>query len=257
MKLAELQRFFYESVRSDTPPRDIERAFVGTQKLSAVRRMSIYHSAYWSRQLRTLRETFPSMSRALGDERFQRFARSYLVQRPSEKPAIEFVGERFPAFVEERRAELPSLAPALARLEWARTEALLAPDPRTRVRREELAGLELWRFRAVLASHVRILRLPKQALAFAANEDDDANPDISRDDLVGTVVSRRSHKVWHGPVDEPEGRAIELLASGRTFAEVCEAFGDRVSLGDIASTIGAWIDKGWLERLEEGGAGDA
>ena len=94
MNLAELERFFYDSVRADRPPRDIGHVFVGSTRLGAVRRMSIYHSAYWGRQIRTLSETFPHVSRALGDERFRRIAHAYLVECPSEKPAIEFVGER-------------------------------------------------------------------------------------------------------------------------------------------------------------------
>jgi hypothetical protein len=250
MNLTELEKFFYDSVRADTPPRGIGHVFVGSAALGAVRRMSIYHSAYWARQIRTLSETFPHVSRAVGEERFRQLARAYLAQCPSEKPAIEFVGERFPTFLSERR-ELPAVVPAVARLEWARTEALLARDPETLVRREDLAGTELGRFRAVLAAHVRVLRLPRSALRYAKHEAE-ANVELIHDGTVCTVVYRRSHKVWHAPFDDPEGRAIELAAKQRTFAEVCEAFGEGVSVGEIAERIGAWIDKGWIERVEEG-----
>jgi hypothetical protein len=250
MNLAELEKFFYDSVRAGTPPRAIDQVFVGSARLGVVRRMSIYHSAYWARQIRTLSETFPHASRVLGEERFQQLARNYLAQCPSEKPAIEFVGERFPAFLSQA-PELPAVVPAVARLEWARTEALLAPDPATLVRREDLAGIELWRFRAVFAAHVRVLRLPRSALRYAKHEAK-ANVHLARDEAVCTVVYRRSHKVWHAPFDDPEGRALELVAQHRSFAEVCEAFGESVSVGEIAMRIGAWIDKGWIERLEEG-----
>ena len=250
MNLAELEGFFYDSVRADAPPRGIGRVFVGSAQLGAVRRMSIYHSAYWARQIRTLSETFPHVSRALGDTRFQEVARAYLVQCPSEKPAIEFVGERFPTFLSQT-PELPAVVPAVARLEWARTEALLAPDPETLVRRQDLAGIELWRFRAVFAAHVRVLRLPRSALRYAKHEAE-ANVDLAHDETACTVVYRGSHKVWHAPFDDPEGSAIELAAKRRTFAEVCEAFEEGVSVREIAMRVGAWIDKGWIERLEEG-----
>jgi hypothetical protein len=250
MNLVELEKFFYDSVRADAPPRAIDEIFVGSAELGAVRRMSIYHSAYWTRQIRTLSETFPHTSRALGDERFRRIAGTYLAQCPSEKPAIEFVGERFPAFLREMR-EIPAVVPEVARLEWSRTEALLAPDPETLVRREDLAGIELWRFRAVLAAHVRVLRLPRGALRYAKHEAD-ANVDLTHDETVCTVVYRRSHKVWHTPFEEPEGRAIELAAKHGAFAEVCAAFGEGSSVAEIAGRIGTWIDKGWIERLEEG-----
>jgi hypothetical protein len=250
MNLAELEKFFYDGVRADAPPRAIDEIFVGSAPLGAVRRMSIYHSAYWARQIRTLSETFPHVSRALGDTRFREVARAYLVRCPSEKPAIEFVGERFPTFLRDMR-ELPAVVPAVARLEWARTEALLAPDPETLVQREHLARIELFRFRAVLAAHVRVLRLPRSALRYAKHEAE-ANVDLTHDETVCTVVYRRSHKVWHTPFEDPEGLAIELVAKRGTFAEVCEAFGEGVSAGEIAGRIGAWIDKGFIERLEEG-----
>jgi hypothetical protein len=250
MNLTELEKFFYDSVRADTPPRAIDQVLVGSARLGAVRRMSIYHSAYWARQIRTLSETFPHVSRALGEERFQQLARAYLAQCPSEKPAIEFVGERFPTFLSQT-PELPAVVPAVARLEWAHTEALLAPDPEALVRREDLAGIELWRFRAVFAAHVRVLRLPRSALQYAKHEAE-ANVDLARDEAVCTVVYRRSHKVWHAHFDDPEGRAIELAAKGGRFAKVCEVFAQGVSVGEIAGRIGAWIDKGWIERLEEG-----
>lgn len=251
MTLAELEQFFYDTVRADAPPHGIARIFVGTPQLGAARRMGVYHSAYWARQIKVLQETFPHVSRALGDEDFRRLARAYLVEHPSEKAAIELVGERFAGFVESRRAQLPAIVPALARLEWARTEALLAPDPANQVRREHLAGLEFWRLRAVFAGHVRVLRLPRSALRYARNEGD-ANGDIMQDVTVCTVVYRHAHKVRHVPFPDPEGSALELAAERRPFAEVCEAFGADVSVTAIAGTIGAWIDRGWIERFEEG-----
>jgi hypothetical protein len=251
MTLAELEQFFYDTVRADAPPRDIARVFVEGVELGAARRMGIYHSAYWARQLRVLQETFPHVSRALGDEAFRQLARAYLVDHPSEKAAIELVGERFAGFVESRRAQLPAIVPALARLEWARTEALLAPDPSNQVRREHLAELEFWRLRAVFAGHVRVLRLPRSALLYAKHEGD-ASVALTHDETVCTVVYRRAFKVRHEPFSEPEGSAIELAARRRPFAEVCEAFGAGVPVAAIAATMGAWIDRGWFERLEEG-----
>lgn len=249
MNLAELERFFYRTVRAGAPPAGVDRVFTGTAGLGAVRRMGIYHSAYWARQLRTLVETFPHVARALGDDRFRRIAREYLAAHPSEKPAIELVGERFPGYVEGRRRDLPSLVPDLARFEWARTEALLAPDPPSVVRREELGELEFWRVRAVFAAHVRVLRVANDALAFAAHEDASVR-DSSRIEASCTVVYRRAHKVTQVRLEDPEGVAVEVAAKGRAFAEVCEAFG-AVPVADIARKIGAWLDRAWLERLEE------
>jgi hypothetical protein len=81
--------------------------------------------------------------------------------------------------------------------------------------------------------------------------EEETSVDPSSDEGVCTVVFRRSHKVKHVALDDPEGHAIELAEKGRPFAEVCESFGN-VSVGEIAGRIGSWIDRGWIERLEEG-----
>jgi hypothetical protein len=249
VKLGELERLFYASVRSDAPPPELDRAFLSTPALSAVRRMSIYRSAYWARQERTLAEIFPQTRRALGDEPFRRLSRDFLTRFPSEYAAIERIGERFAIFAAERRAELPRILPDLARLEWARVDVLLAPD-RPTVVRASLTGREFARCRATFGPHVWVLRLPRAALRYWTGEGElDAGDLESR---VCTVVYRRSNKVYHGPFEDPEGAAIELAARGAVFAEVCAALVDDQSTERIASIIAGWIDRGWFERLEGG-----
>jgi hypothetical protein len=250
VKLAELEELFYASVRSDAPPPELDRAFLSTPALSAVRRMNIYRSAYWARQERTLAEIFPQTRRALGDEPFRRFSRDFLTRFPSEYAAIERIGERFATFAAERRAELPRILPDLARLEWARVDVLLAPDRPTLVGRESLTGHDFARCRATLGPHVWVLRLPRAVLRYWTGE---GEPDA--DDLesrVCTVVYRRAHKVYHGPFEDPQGTAIELAARGAVFAEVCAVLADEQSTERIASIIAGWIDRGWFERLEGG-----
>lgn len=254
MRLAELQAFFYRSVRESSPPRGIEDVFAGRSGFGAVRRMGIYHSAYWARQQRTLGETFPSVAKLLGSDRFERLARDYLVQCPGRKAAIEYVGERFAGFLAERRGELPSLAPSLAELEWARTESLLAPDPKRVVCRDSLRGRNLSAARALFAAHVRILRSSRGALAYMAG---DASGVPSPETTVCVVVWRREHAVRHSGFDDPEGVAIERAAAGVGFGEVCEAFGESAPIEMVATKIGAWVDRRWIEAFEEEALSDA
>lgn len=249
MRLAELQAFFYQSVRQSSPPRGIESVFAGSRKLGAVRRMSIYHSAYWARQQRTLGETFPCVAKLVGLDHFQRLARDYLIQHPGRNAAIEYVGERFARFLLERPDELPPVTASLAELEWARTASLLAPDPKCVVRRESLGGRDLSAARARFAAHVRILRVSQSALAHLAGE---VSGEPLAEDDVCVVVWRREHAVRHRAFDDPEGTAIDQAASGARFDEVCGAFGDGAPIEEVASKIGAWVDRGWIEAFEEG-----
>lgn len=256
MKLSEIESFFYRSVRASSPPRDIEDVFVGTPRLGAIRRMSIYHSAYWARQRRTLAETFPHVMKILGEGRFVQLGTEYLARFPGQNAAIEYVGERFATFVEERRAELPGLVPWLARLEWARTESLLAPDAERVLQRADLGGRDLALARVRLAPHVRVLRLPPSTLSYVAGAALEGTGDGAiPGGRVCTVVWRHVHAVRHRAFDDPEGLAIESAASGCSLTEVCEAFGDGAVIDEIARKMGAWVDRGWLEPFE--GCSDA
>jgi hypothetical protein len=250
MKLAEIESFFYGSVCASSPPRAIEDVFVGTPQFGAIRRMSIYHSAYWARKRRTLAETFPHVVKILGEDRFVRLATEYLAEFPGRNAAIEYLGERFPTFL-ERRADLPGLVSWLAKLEWARTESLLAPDAVRVLQRSDLGGLDVAMARARLVPHVRVLRLPPSTLSYVAGAAMEGAADgATAERRVCTVVWRHLHAVRQRAFDDPEGLAIESAASGASLAEVCEAFGDGAPIDEVAGKIGAWVDRGWLEPFD-------
>jgi hypothetical protein len=250
VNLARLEALFWGAVRSKTPPAELCEAFVGDERLDAVRRMAIYRSAYWTRQQRTLSEIFSRLRDALGPEAFDRLAIEYLDAFPSESPAIEWVGRHFPTFLEHPERDLAGPISDLSRLEWARLESLLARDEKRSVSAADLASCDVPNCCASLRPDVRLLRLSPPALElWEKPAPDKARRDHEDVPRVGCVVWRRHHAVRHVVVEEPEFSALELLARSEPLSVVCDAFPEPGAVPTATRAIGAWLGRGWLCNL--------
>ena len=250
MNLAQLEALFWRAARADKPPKEIDTEFVGDDRASAVRRMNVYHKAYWHRQVLALRELFPRLTSYLGEPLFHRISTSYLEAMPSERPALEWIGSRFAEYL-ATHAELPHCAAELARLEWARSEVLMAPDPASTVQIDDLRGLDFARARARLGPAVRVLSVPRYAVhTLEASAPADALHQDHDHSAVGCVVWRQRERVHHRTLSETEHAALTLLQAGHDFASVCGAFDGPDAATEAARAIGSWIRCEWLSTLE-------
>src|SRR5205823_1809487 len=102
MKLAETQRLFWELLQGTEGPLD---AFVGSSALPAEERVAIYARMFLHRQVDALREMFPKVVAALGDEGFFEVAARYVHDHPSEHPDLGQLGRTFAAFHEQVDAD--------------------------------------------------------------------------------------------------------------------------------------------------------
>ena len=131
MNLAETQELFWELLQGRERPLGV---FVGSADLPAEERVAIYARMFLHRQVDALREMFPKVVAALGDEAFFEVAARYVRQNPSEHPDLGQLGRKLAAFLD--RPDLRDLA----RLEWARGEVFEAP-PAESLTRDEFASL--------------------------------------------------------------------------------------------------------------------
>src|SRR5688500_6212995 len=112
MILAQLEAWFFQAMQEQRPPADLEKVVSARSGLSSRRRLGIYRSAYWARQVLVLGETFERTGELLGAERFRHLAVRYLREYPSRSPAVERVGDRFAGFLASLpEGELPSEVP--------------------------------------------------------------------------------------------------------------------------------------------------
>jgi len=107
----------------------IESLIGGDDRLPAAERLDIYANMYFFRLLDCLREDFPRLATALGEQRFHNLATDYLLAHPSANPSLRYLGERLPVFVAGHALARESACLAdLVRLEWTRADLFDAAD---------------------------------------------------------------------------------------------------------------------------------
>jgi hypothetical protein len=221
--------------------RELARVVRGDAAQSAADRLDVYANMYFFRILEVLRQDFPSVLAALGDDGFHNLVTDYLLAHPPERPSIRHVGARLPAFLDEHTSarERPWLAD-LARLEWARGFAFDAADA---------APLTVDALRALWSSDgagafaaLPLALVPAHAWVharFAVDETwqsvtDGAAPIDPAPGARALLVWRRDVTVYHRAVDDLERQALVAASAGRPFGAVCELVAARVPADDAA-----------------------
>ena len=233
MKLAETQRLFWELLQGTEGPLD---AFVGSSALPAEERVAIYARMFLHRQVDALREMFPKVVAALGDEGFFEVAARYVHDHPSEHPDLGQLGRTFAAFLE--RPDLRDLA----KLEWARGEVFEAAEAAP-LSPEEFARLAqdadtFMNRRLQLIPALRLLELEHDVGQLWDESAKTAGPRQIR-----VVVWRSGFDVFHVQVDADEARAVQVAADGAAVGEICGVFGDAARAADV---LQGWLAEGWI-----------
>jgi hypothetical protein len=267
-------------------PREVERTFVGDDRMPAIDRLDIYANMYFFRLLECLAEDFPRVRAAVGGARFHNLATDYLLAHPSSHPSLRFLGRALPEFLAHHslRREFPYLAD-LARLDWARVDVFDRRDA-TPLDREGLARLPQDRAgeaRFSLVPALEVLRLEHDVLPIwrelqqvrergaagadaavatsaCASSTDSRSPEVpgdgEEDQPLGppqaprrpTIVQvwRSGFTVYHRALDPERALCLERLAGGESLAAICQALGAGRSLEAAVGRVGG-ILQGFIE----------
>jgi hypothetical protein len=255
MTLAETQAWLYQSITSGVPPTsdDLELCLADSPALSAREGVAVYASMYVARLIDALRETFPNLTRHLGDETFAALAEDYLGRHPSEHHDIGRAGRLLPAFLRQHPdPERPDLAD-LAELEWTRQQVFFAAAP-PRIGVEAFARLdpeELARSRLLLSPALQILRLDHAVAPLWRNLENGEPPNSPSVASAPLAVWRRGAEVFHCPLPLDEAAALECAARGGALSQICEAFAEREDPATAAhGAIASWMAEGWVAGVE-------
>jgi len=236
MSLAEIQRVFWQLLQGEEAPLD---GFVGSADVPAAERVRIYQDMFLHRQVDALRETFPKVVAALGDEAFFAAAERYVRAHPSDHPDLGQLGRRFAGMLE--RSDLRDLA----RLEWARAEVFEAP-PAATMSLEDFARLAQ---DAEAFMHQAVRFVP--ALRLLTLEHDIAPLwDETGAAAAGTshwVVWRKELEVFHVRIDDAEARAAHLALGGAAVGEICGVFDDPVR---ATAALQSWLGEAWIHAAQ-------
>jgi hypothetical protein len=215
--------------------------------LDSAARLQVYADAYFLRLRDVLAENFPRLATIVGPERFEDLAHEYLERHPSEHPSLRFLGRELAALL-ARHADLAPALADLARLEWARVEVFDAADcePLTiealrSIRPDDWPSLRFVPIPALTTLHTA---WPAHQV-WAGADPATVAPSASRI----RVWRARDGRVFHAPMEEGAGEALERLIAGAPFEAVCSAFDDLSSPAEqVTALLVRWLEDGILSR---------
>src|SRR5580698_11091876 len=84
-------------------PDQIEQVVTRSQRRTSVERLEVYANAYYARLLECLRDEYPALFHAAGEEVFDGLAFGYLQAYPSQSYTLGELSRRFAQYLEETR----------------------------------------------------------------------------------------------------------------------------------------------------------
>ena len=246
---------------------DLAALVIGDARAGAADRVHVYQHMYRSRIVEALESQFPRLARWLGADGFADLTGAYVADYPSRHPSLRYLGERFPDWLARRTAgdnagaALHPALPDLARLEWARTDVFDAADQAPLA----MAVLRAWpadRFAELplrlIGAHRRLtLAHPVAALwdaigpaAQAPGSDLDRAAAAAADGRPeALLVWRQGAAVYHRATDDAEWGALEAMAAGTTFGQVCESLAGGRSAEEAAAQAFLWLSTWSTDEL--------
>lgn len=242
----------------DVEQQEAEQVVTRSKALTAIERLSIYSYAYSARLVECLREEFPVLRHALGDETFDCFAIDYLRRYPSRSYTLTQLGSRFPSYLAETRpehdlgdtlpADWPDFLIDLATLELTFSEVFDGPG----VEGERLLDAEqlsqtppqrLWEARLVGVSCLRLLRLRYRVHRYlsAVRRGEEPLPPDAADTWL--AVTRRQYVVRHYELSRPAYELLRSLLAGETVGHAigCAAEAAGSDVERLANDLTTWF----------------
>src|SRR5262245_559001 len=213
-------------------------------RLGSAERVGIYADMYRWRLIEALREDYSRLATALGDSGFAALVGAYVAAHPSRHPSLRHLGAALAGFLAETGAAGHLVD--LARLEWARMEAFDAPDA---------TPLELGALRDLPPPQWAALRfrlvpgVSRLRSAWAVHEAWETPTAEPRPHPTVLRVWRQGFRVYHAPIASDEDMALDVVARGGTFAEVCTAGPDgdpEAMVTRAGSLLARWLEDGIL-----------
>jgi hypothetical protein len=229
----------------------------GDARLSAVERLDVYADMYFYRLRDSLREDFSALFAVIGEANFHNLITDYLINHPPSHFSLRYAGRHLPVFVAGHplSRQWPYLGD-LAQLEWAILEAFDAPDapPLGAGALTDIQSTRWPEIRFQLTASLRLLAVswPVHEVWRQAQDETvatDLRPGASR-----LRVWRQDLRVFHRPIDPVEATALTDIASGLSFAAVCEhvAGADDAGAERVFGLVGSWLADGLLTGVAVG-----
>ena len=84
---------------------EVDQRLATSERLSGVEGLAIYQRSYFLRIASCMREQFPALCHAVGEDLFNDFVAEYIRAQPPESYTLYDLGRRFPSYLEESRPD--------------------------------------------------------------------------------------------------------------------------------------------------------
>jgi hypothetical protein len=258
----------------DVPPERIEDVVEPSSRRTSIERLEVYGNAYYARLLECLRDEFPALLHAAGEEVFDGLAFGYLQSYPSQSYTLSELSRQFAQYLEETRprdedepsgeASWPDFMIDLVRLERCYSEIFDGPGAErlTLLRADDLRDLspDVWvgaRLICVPCLRLLSLRYPVHEYATAVREKQD--PDLPDPEPTWLAVSRINYVVRRWTLTRVQFELLEALIAGQTLGSAIEraaklAVESGESVDQLAESLRDWFAEwsaaGFFRALE-------
>jgi hypothetical protein len=220
----------------DVSPDRVEDVIEPSQRRTSIERLEVYANAYYARLLECLRDEFPALLHAAGEEVFDGLAFGYLQSYPSQSYTLSRLSRQFAQYLEETRPReenesdepsWPEFLIDLARLERCYSDVFDGPGTERLklLGATDLQGLspEAWpqgRLVTVPCLRLLALRFPVHEYATAVREKRD--PEIPEPAPTWLAVSRINYVVRRWTLTPTQFELLAGLMDGHTVGSAIE-----------------------------------
>lgn len=252
-KLAQLQADFQASImdkHNDTfKKRIIDDAIVGADK-----RLSIYVDSYRLRIIEALSTAYPKLHMLLGDDLFDATARQYIDQYPSSYRNMRWVGDQMSQHLSNVLPQHP-IASELATFEWALGLAFDAENaPILQLQDLAIIPPETWADLS-FAFHpaMQLLDLQLNVVSVWQALDAEETPPTPIQNNEPCLIWRNDLNSHYRSLDAQEFQAIQQVASGSSFGDLCEALFETLegaATQQAAQYLAGWLEAGIISKIK-------
>ena len=222
------------------------KKIVNDKKVGVKKRLGIYADGYRLRIIEALASAYPILKAWLGDDLFDKTARSYIDQHPSTYRNMRWVGD---VMCEHLTKTLPKhpIAAEIAQFEWALSLAFDAEDAPT-LTLQNLAKIppEKWgdlRFKFHPA--VQLFSQKYNVLLVWQALNSDETPPKATQINEPYVVWRKDLNSHYRSLEHAEYKAIQSVILGTSFGELCESLQENDSEEEATMQAAQYLS-GWL-----------
>lgn len=260
MRLVELQTSLSQVLLGGSPNSTLLASLVGLTG-ERERRLAVYRNSVRHALLGVLEAAFPVLRELIGEECFTAVGLTFVAQHPPQRPVLYAYGVDFSYFLSKFQpmAHLPWLAD-IARLEWARNEALFAPEGEL-LTPEQLAAVppdQLPGLSVSLHPSVRLLESKWPIHAIWEAHQPDGGPleavDLKQAQLV--IVWRWKSAVVQQPLSTAEFTLLAAFAAHRPFAEAADMAIESDVAFDLTTALAYFLKQGVLAPCSRQTASD-